>query len=104
MDAATSATAEISQAVERTAELYDELAASITRMKKKALANLVYEEDFERDPANSKRFRLKSGDGSLKSFETFIFGEIIRSGLGTVHQASGNHYAGRGPPVSILLF
>jgi hypothetical protein len=93
--------ADSSPAIERTIELYDKLADKIVGLKKKALANLVYEEDFDRDPSNLKRFRLCSADGSFKPFTSWIFGEVVRSSLGTVHQATGNHWAGKAPPVCV---
>ena len=74
---------------------YDRLAANISSLNKHALIGLEYGRDFERNQKNG--FITKSSSKPIP-FSTWIFGEIARHNVGTLHQASGNHFIGR-PPV-----
>lgn len=60
---------------------YDRITTNLLNFKKHAL-----------DP--KKGFRAKTTDDKYTPFSTWIFGEIASCSLGTLHQASGNHFIG----------
>ncbi|KAF8328489.1 hypothetical protein F5887DRAFT_1079072 [Amanita rubescens] len=74
---------------------YNRLIDNVRKMGSRALINLEYKRDFERDTRNG--FKLKSNDEKIVPFTAWIFGEIAPRAVGTPHQASGNHYIGRPP-------
>lgn len=74
---------------------YDKLLVNLQNMKKHALFGLEYNVDFERHPKNG--FRKLAGNEKKGIFSTWVFGEIADRSLGTIHQASGNHYLGTHP-------
>lgn len=74
---------------------YDLLSANLKNMKKHALLGVEYGRDFERH-ASTGFSRIK-GDGKKNTFSSWVFGEIADKAVGTVHQASGNHYLGKAP-------
>ena len=77
---------------------YDQLVNRLRDMGSRALINLEYNRDFERDIRNG--FNVKSNDDKIVPFTTWVFGEIAPRSVGTLHQSSGNHYIGR-PPVRL---
>ena len=80
---------------------YDRLVTNLNSMQKHALMGLEYGRDFERQPKNG--FRRIVGDEKKGLFSTWVFGEIADKAIGTIHQASGNHYLGRAPVRSRFL-
>jgi hypothetical protein len=80
---------------------YDRLSANLLTFNKHALVNLEYGRDFERD--SRRGFKIISESENRRApFSTWLFGEIAPHSVGTLHQASGNHYIGC-PPVSTSL-
>jgi len=64
-------------------------------MKKRALVSVEYKRDFYQDP--KKGFMWSTGDANTTPFIPWLFGEIAPRAVGTLHQASGNHYLGKRP-------
>jgi hypothetical protein len=81
---------------------YDRLTTTLTNMNKKALIALEYNRDFERD--SEKYFRFKPVGEKPVPFYCWIFGEIASRSVGTIHQASGNHYVGKSPVRVFLVY
>ncbi|KAF8319551.1 hypothetical protein F5887DRAFT_928294, partial [Amanita rubescens] len=79
---------------------YNRLIDNVRKMGSRALINLEYKRDFERDTRNG--FKLKSNDEKIVPFTAWIFGEIAPRAVGTPHQASGNHYIGRPPNYNLI--
>jgi hypothetical protein len=75
---------------------YDQLVERVRNLGKRALINLEYKNDFERDARNSG-FKLKSNGDKVIPFTAWVFGEIAPRAVGTLHQATGNHYFGPNP-------
>ena len=75
---------------------YEHIASNLLNFQKRALVSVEYGLDFERDP--KRGFRTKTPDDKYTPFSTWVFGEIASRDLGTLHQASGNHFIGC-PPV-----
>ena len=74
---------------------YMRLMDNITAIKSRALVFSEYKHDFYQD---SKRgFISHSADGNPTPFKMWLFGEIASRNLGTLHQASRNHYLGKRP-------
>lgn len=80
---------------------YDHLTTTLGKMQKKALIALEYNRDFERDPQKDNFCFKPVGEKPIR-FSAWIFGEIAPRSVGTVHQASGNHYAGT-PPIRACI-
>ncbi|KAF8320642.1 hypothetical protein F5887DRAFT_1291293 [Amanita rubescens] len=79
---------------------YDRLANNLRGMQNRALVNIEYKRDFDRDARNG--FKIITNSETVVPFTTWIFGEIAPRAVGTLHQASGNHYIGR-PPNYIMI-
>lgn len=77
---------------------FKRIAANLKNLKKCALMGVEYARDFERDAKTG--FQMKTSDVKKTPFSTWIFGEIAPRAVGTLHQASGNHFIGR-PPVCL---
>lgn len=75
---------------------YDRMMKNLKNLGTRALIGVAYDKHFERD--GKRGFIEKNANG--KVFSTWIFGEIASRSVGTLHQASGNHYIGR-PPVRL---
>ena len=80
---------------------YDRLVTNLNSMQKHALMGLEYGCDFEHQPKNG--FRCIVGNEKKGLFSTWIFSEIADKAIGTIHQASGNHYLGCAPVRSHFL-
>lgn len=74
---------------------YARLMDNIKAIKSRALVFSEYKRDFYQD---SKRgFMTHRSDGDPTPFKMWLFGEIASRAVGTLHQASGNHYLGKRP-------
>jgi hypothetical protein len=72
---------------------YTHFIESLTSFKSRALVFSEYKQDFERD--SKKGFVRLSPNRNATPFKTWLFGEIAPRDVGTLHQASGNHYVGK---------
>ncbi|KAF8344843.1 hypothetical protein F5887DRAFT_917856 [Amanita rubescens] len=79
---------------------YNRLVDSLRNMGKRAMVNLEYKREFERDMRNG--FKMISTDDKQVPFTAWVFGEIAPRAVGTLHQASGNHYIGRHPQYNLI--
>jgi len=80
---------------------YTQLINNLQILESRALISVEYKRDFYQE---GKRgfLTVPSGDGSVRPFKTWLFGEIAPRAAGTLHQASGNHYFGK-RPVSLCV-
>ena len=76
---------------------FERITSNLINLKKRALLGVEFDRDFERD--SNTGFQMKAADKTVP-FTTWIFGEIAPRAVGTLHQASGNHFIGR-PPVCL---
>ncbi|KAF8349183.1 hypothetical protein F5887DRAFT_1070524 [Amanita rubescens] len=74
---------------------YNRLIDNVRKMGSRALINLEYKRDFERDTRNG--FKLKSNDEKIVPFTAWIFGEIRATCRRNTSPGFGNHYIGRPP-------
>jgi hypothetical protein len=74
---------------------YTRLTEKISDFKSRALVFSEYKRDFSQD--SNKNFVCKNPSGKSVPFKTWLFGEIAPRDVGTLHQASGNHYLGKRP-------
>jgi hypothetical protein len=78
---------------------YERMVKNLKSLGKRVLIGVEYGKDFERDGKKGFKEKKPKEDKTIV-FSTWIFGEIASRSVGTLHQASGNHYIGR-PPVRV---
>jgi hypothetical protein len=74
-------------------DAYTHFIDNVASLKTRALVFSEYKKDFKRD--SKMGFIRQSNNGDAAPFKTWLFGEIAPRDVGTLHQASGNHYVGK---------